>query len=59
LTENAPEREGFEMRRVAVACVAIIALCLQLLGTTEEKKGEVLDSIREGAKEGIKKLFKW
>lgn len=24
-----------------------------------EKKGETLDSIREGAKEGIKKLFKW
>jgi hypothetical protein len=25
----------------------------------QEKKGEVLDSIREGAKKGIKKLFKW
>jgi|GEM_PF-1978912 len=25
----------------------------------QEKKGDVLDSIEEGAKEGIKKLFKW
>jgi hypothetical protein len=25
----------------------------------QEKKGEVLDSIREGTKEGVKKLFKW
>lgn len=25
----------------------------------EEKKGEVLDSIRDRTKEGIKKLFKW
>ena len=25
----------------------------------QEKKGEVLDSISEGTKEGIKKLFKW
>lgn len=25
----------------------------------QEKKGEVLDDIREGAREGIKKLFKW